>query len=233
LRKIPKFSRDFVADLRYASNYEMRPTGSTHKRKPKCLIFGASHAKKFYEASLENQLFSDSYEILGSFKSGAKSTQLILPEIVKTFDEQDLIIVLAFGNDIFEKHILITKNPFTIHLTQFIPVSPIDLKEACTKFEKQLIGLKCKIKIIDNIYRHLNCCEKHIHMGIAKYQKDSNTLIRDHFGKKSINHLYLLENHTYIRKASVYANLLVDSVHLKREFYAMMSAQLIRGDYTF
>jgi hypothetical protein len=229
LRKIPKFSRDFVADLRYASNYEMRPTGSTPKRKPKCLIFGASHAKKFYEASLENQLFSNSYEILGSFKSGAKSTQLIIPEIVKTFEEQDIIIVLAFGNDIFEKNILITKNPFTIHLTQFIPVSPVDLKEACTKFEKQLIGLKCKIKIIDNIYRHLNCCD----MGIAKYQKDSNTLIRDHFGKKSINHLYLLEDPKNKRKASVYANLLVDSVHFRREFYSMMAANLIRGDYTF
>jgi lysophospholipase L1-like esterase len=196
------------------------------KKKHRCLILGASHAKKLHAAILKNKEFVKTYEVLSAVTPGAISSQLYFPNILSEFEEGDVLIIIGFGNDVFVKHLLFTRP--TIHLTQFEPTATQELEKRWALVKSKLKKLTCQVKIIDNIYRHLYCCENHIHRGIAKYQKDTNTQLRTFFGEQSINHLSLLDKSRSLRKAAVYSNLLIDSVHFKPEYYAMMANNLLK-----
>jgi hypothetical protein len=195
--------------------------------KRKCLIIGASHAKKLSKAIINNKEFTKQFDIFTSCQSGALSTDLDFPQILKEFTENDVVLILAFGNDIFVRHTITTRTPFKIHLTKFEKVSETKLQQNFEYIKSKIKDLKCRVILLDNIYRHLYCCPEHVHKGIAKYQVLVNQQIKSFFGTQSINHLYLFDQQRKFRNRGFYSTLLVDSVHFKEEYYSEIAKNLL------
>ena len=201
--------------------------------KRRFMLIGSSHGKKLIIAIYKNPEFLAKFDIFDFTKPGASWNQLVFPEILNTFTEIDVLLLMPFGNDLFNKHIQITRSPKkVIHLTRFEPRTAGFIVNLCQQLKSKVSQYKCQIFAFDNVQRHLFCCPRHIYPGVAKYQKDTNSLIRENLGPKvqALNHTRFLGiNPKKVRKASDYHEiLLTDSVHMYSRYYEAMSVQLLR-----
>jgi hypothetical protein len=106
---------------------------------------------------------SNKFRVFDFSKPGKNFSDLMpLPPQVLELDKDDFLVLNIFGNDWLEKHILIDKNPKLIHLTK-IRERPLSYFVPLFKqLKKQIMELKCKVILIDNILRHIvRCCQEH------------------------------------------------------------------------
>jgi len=189
----------------------------------KIVTLGASHSKRIHDA-LAKHPKANQFEISevrirdDELNSAVFSNKL---RYLLKLTANDHIIVQYFGNDLFEKHIKITHNPKTIHLTKFVPITGTYLKEQYELFGKILSRFKAKVTIIDHFYRHLVCCPKHIHNGIVKYQSAKNKEFKACFSQFNvIDHRKTLGFKSRdLRDIKLYKGLFIDGVHLKPACY--------------
>ena len=166
--------------------------------KNKLFIMGGSHAVRLVAAAKRNENIIKTYFIDSYTKSGAKliDKSFILPyDKLQMYTENDYVIIQIFGNEIMEKHIYIetTGHRKTIHLEKFVPYSQEKIEKSYFKLLQFLTKLKTNIIIIDCPYRHLFCCNKHIHQGLISFQKKQNSRLKQFFkGYKVVNHINII-----------------------------------------
>ena len=144
------------------------------------------------------------------------------------------MFIQTFGNELFKKHIFIEKlgKKKTIHLTKVHPTAPKDFLKIYGILERKLEFLECDKIILDNIYRHINCCAKHKNPLIITYQRKQNKELRKFFSSTNrpdvvIDHRKFLGlNVRKLRDSVFYEKVLVDSVHLKQHFYDTIVGKL-------
>ena len=200
---------------------------------PKIIVFGTSHARRIHKA-VSNHPNASKFEIV--YISEPKHLDFTSEEHrtnhrhFKSLTENDHVIVQYFGNDLFEKHIKITHNPKVIHLTKFVPASDHKLKAKLYGVRKYLRTLPAKVTFIDHFYRYLNCCSKHVHPGIVKYQAARNKELKEYFSQfEVIDHRKTLGFRSRdLRDIKLYQGLFEDKVHLKPEGYAKIADFLYR-----
>jgi lysophospholipase L1-like esterase len=200
---------------------------------PKIIVFGTSHARRIHKAVSKHPKASQ-FEIV--YISGPKDINFTSEEHITnkkhfySLTENDHVIVQYLGNEIFEKHIQVTHNPKTIHLTKFAPSSDKFIKAHFHCLRRFLRTLPAKVTIIDHFYRHLNCCPKHVHPGIVKYQAARNKELKEYFSQfEVIDHRKTLGFRSRdLRDIKLYQGLFEDKVHLKPEGYAKIAEFLYR-----
>ena len=137
---------------------------------------------------------------------------------------------MPFGNDLFNRNIQITRQPKkVIHLTKFDPKSEEHLLNLCKQLKNRIATYKCKVLILDNIYRHIDCCSSHRYPGVVKYQKRTNNLIRAFFGPQALNHIHFLGViYKKVKHPHGYSTILLcDSVHMYPVYYQAMAGKLL------
>ena len=192
----------------------------------KIVVLGASHATRIYNALLRHEKAKD-FEIIKYTRPGAslgassKNVE-INKSVFSNLNERDIVLVQYTGNDLLEKRIEISKNPKNIHITDFKPKSDSYVQKARKRLEDILSLTSAKVIIIDDVYRHIRCCDKHLFPGLVSYLSKRNKELQKQFSKKYIvlDHRTLLKEKFYkIRNLRFYKTLLEDSVHLKPIFY--------------
>jgi lysophospholipase L1-like esterase len=199
---------------------------------PKIIVFGTSHAKRIHKAVSkhpEASQFEIVYVSAPNINVSSEEYQSNRNHF-NSLTENDHVIVQYLGNDIFEKHIKVTHNPKTIHLTKFVPASDSILKTKFRILRSYLRTLPAKVTIIDHFYRYLNCCSKHVHPGIVKYQAARNKELKEYFSQfEVIDHRKTLGFRSRdLRDIKLYQGLFEDKVHLKPEGYAKIADFLYR-----
>jgi hypothetical protein len=200
----------------------------------KFYLLGSSHAKRLLDSFVKcfpKETFVD------LTKSGAKVKDLVLPSL-KNISRRDIWVLQLFGNDLFQKRYIeierFKRGEKIIHLTQFAPVSKEQITQAYQKIYDFIKNLDCRVYLIDNPIRHIQCCKKHQDARIPTFQYKQNILLKRYFQDlghvKVIDHRKLL--HINIRQKKlktnrIYAKLLQDSVHFKTRLYDVMAQKLM------
>jgi hypothetical protein len=208
------------------------------KSKKKIVVIGSSHAKRLFLNLKDHRLLHEKYYVLNETIPGSTFENTKFPAYLSKLKKDDFVILQLFGNDWLKKHIQITKEGKNkmFHLTKFEPVdveTVMNMLLADVKLlAKILKNLKCKILMIDNIFRHLECCEKHQFQEIGPLWSESNKALR--LGFKDFKNVTCIDHRKLLgfpkKKIKVlpfYKTLLVDGVHLKPKLYKTMATNLI------
>ena len=186
---------------------------------------GSSHAKRLCREAYNVEKIKNNYCVRDFTRPGSLFENLVWPER-STLDKDDIIIFQSFGNNILQKHI--EKLDGKIHLTKFVPNKFSYLEKIFNQLKEKIKNLPCKVFIFDNVYRHLNCCKKHLFKGLARFQQlvniklhkilntEPNITVLDH-------RRFLGFNFRKIWKIAKYSQILShDGVHLKSMLYNKM-----------
>ena len=95
-------------------------------------------------------------------------------------------------------------------------------------FKKILAITKAKVIIIDDIYRHVRCCQNHDFPGMIKFFAKQNKALKETFPEYTVlDHRKLLGfNYHKIKNVTEYKKILVDSVHSRKRFYSKIAEYL-------
>ncbi len=200
------------------------------EQKQKLVILGSSHAKRLYHACKDNQEITAKYQVIGNVQSGATwQTFRFNDEMLKQLKEEDTLVVQFLGNDLLKRRIDITPNPRVIHLTRFVPQPDSYMSIIRNKLKDKLSTLKCRILIIDDPYRHINCCEEHIYTGLFKYFSQRNAELKRVFDEyRVIDHRSLMSlPFKKLKCIAYYSSLLEDSVHFKPVIYQAWAQSIL------
>jgi hypothetical protein len=157
-------------------------------------------------------------------------------------DENDFLILNVFSNDVFEKHIEIEerrrgrKTYRMIHLTPVRPFPMESLKYKLEDLKEKIRHLKCRVLVLDNIFRHIQpCCPFHPPVPYSfRRQQVINDTIFHHFynvlpNVKPIRHTRYFGNRKgWLNDWRNYVPMLYDNVHLWDEFYYIFTKKLIK-----
>jgi hypothetical protein len=216
------------------SEVSIRNQGTVPKPMRKIVIIGSSHAKRLFLNLKDHRLLRKKYYILNETVPGSTFEKTKFPEYLFKLKKDDIVILQLFGNDWLKKHIQITtegkKKMF--HLTKFEPVEVKTVMNMYKILSKILEKLKCKVLMVDNIFRHLDCCEKHQFQEVGPLWSEGNKALRICFKKFKnvtyIDHRKLLGfPKKRIKVFPFYKTLLVDGVHLKPKLYKTMATNLV------
>ena len=198
------------------------------------IILGSSHAARIYKAVVR-QPSSKVFKIFdlttpGGTLGGSSNRVKINYDLLSNLNDCDHVIVQIFGNDLFEKNIQITQNPKVIHLTKFKSKSDEYIYQLFQILQKILSITKAKVTLIDNVYKHVFCCETHIHPGLIKFQAKRNKQLRSYFSQYTVlDHRKILGlNPRKLKSIKEYREILTDSVHLKPVYYSKIAEFLFK-----
>ena len=202
--------------------------------KNKLVFIGSSHAKRLCHEANHISEITNKYTILDFTRPGSLFENLIWPER-STLTKNDIIIYQSFGNNLLQRHTY--KNNGIFHLTKFVPNKLSYLEKIFKQLSQKLSDYPCKIYVIDNIYRHLDCCKKHYYKGLVQFQRKANVLlqksIESNETKLRIQYLdhrrFLGINFRKIWKITSYKKVMhKDGVHLKEPLYKKMISVLAK-----
>jgi hypothetical protein len=197
------------------------------ENKPKLVLIGASHIQRLEKAG-RHVLKSQYHVILYAFP-GARYERII--ELVpwhelEQLTEHDTVLAQPFGNSMFKKgsH-MITYNPKNIHLKVYARTEKESFRDMLIDFKTKCLNIKAKVIILDNIFKHVNCCKSHTYPGMISHQHQLNLMIRNVFQDSESIVLpwqkvyipYLSKNKV---KVSQLKNFFKDSVHLHESCYS-------------
>jgi hypothetical protein len=177
------------------------------------------------------QVLRKKFEIFGNVQSGATwETFRFKDGLLNSLTSSDILVVQFLGNDLLQRHIDITPNPKTIHLTKFVPKPDSYVRIVREKLAEKLSRLKCRIFIIDDPYRHIGCCPNHNWKGLLNYLAQRNKELHNFFCR------YIVLDHRRIMEISFrklkcirfYEDLLEDKVHFYPIVYRSWANSLDR-----
>jgi len=203
----------------------------------KCALVGSSHAARL-SRFLAHKLHEHGFELIQFCIPGANFERLQFPD-PEILRESDILIVIPFGNDIFERnsHQIVRSNEGkTIHLKKFAPTSESVLKELFKKLQQKLSLFKCRKFILDSFLKYVHCCPKHTSEfpRTIKHQQKCNKSLKRHFTGTDItvlDHLKLFvtpQRQGYIN-LKYYKMHMVDAVHFSAKTYEHMAAKLVKA----
>ena len=126
--------------------------------KNKLIFIGSSHAKRLCREAYCIEKITNLYEIVDFSRPGSLFENLVWPER-STLTENDKIVFQSFGNNLLQQHTY--KDGGIVHLIKFVPNKLSYLVKIFSQLIDKLSEYPCKIYILDNIYRHIQCCKKH------------------------------------------------------------------------
>jgi hypothetical protein len=184
----------------------------------------------------------DEFETFDFTLPGRTYFNLPIPPCVEHLEENDFLILNVFSNDVFEKHIEIEerrrghKTYRIIHLTQVRPFPMESLRHKLDHLMEKIKHLKCRVLVLDNIYRHIQaCCPFHPPVPYSfRRQKVINDSIFNYFynvlpNVRPIRHTrYLGFRRGRLNDWRNYARILYDNVHLWDEYYYIFTKKLIK-----
>ncbi len=203
--------------------------------KPIVLVLGASHATRIYTALSKNKSI-EKFRLKNNTRPGStlgspsNNKLCINYDLLSTLTEKDYVIVQFLGNDLLKKNICIERQPRkNIHILKFEPKSDEYLNKLRLTLKKILSITKAKVTIIDDIYRHVRCCNNHLFPGLIKFFAKQNRELKNIFSEYTVlDHRKLLGfNYHKIKSVTAYKQILVDSVHLKAIYYDKIAEYLI------
>jgi hypothetical protein len=201
--------------------------------KPILFFYGSSHAKKLCFNARSLNKITNIYDIQECTKSGATINTLPFPNI-QHLQSSDILVIQISGNSLFKRDIMFSneKGKRTIHLKSFCPQEPEKIARENHILRSHLCTVNCKVLLIDNLYRHLFCCQTHFDKRILYYQKKQNSLFKTFFSELRnvtvINHLkYLGKTSTWLNKNTNLRKLTIDSVHLKAQYYRRILIKIL------
>jgi hypothetical protein len=216
------------------SEVSNRNQGTVPEPMRKIVIIGSSHAKRLFLNLKDHRLLRKKYYILNETIPGSTFEKTKFPEYLFKLKKDDIVILQLFGNDWLKKHIQITTEGRKkwFHLTKFEPVEVETVMNMYKILSKILEKLKCRVLMIDNIFRHLDCCEKHQFQEVGPLWSEGNKALQICFKKFKnvtyIDHRKLLGfPKRRIKVFPFYKTLLVDGVHLKPKLYKTMATNLV------
>lgn len=192
----------------------------------KVAVYGNSHA-----ALLSKELASiipSCVHLTTYCKRGGKVESFPLPvEELSQLKESDILFLLPFGNEMLARRIRVQSNPKFIHLLECFPTAQNKLNRTYHHVRTALSSLKCRIFLIDNIYRHVECKQAFL------FFKRQNKVIREVFSGmhnlEVIDHRKLLQlRGKLLKDRHQYSQLLRDGVHLHPRSYRNMSISLAK-----
>lgn len=208
---------------------------SEKSRARNLILFGNSHARRLLYCFIGNKTVSKHFRIYDFTKPGKTYQELALP-LEHLCTEDSILIILCFGNDIFDRNfvkVTKTNNQRIFHLVKFAPTNFRNLQLSYNSLGKWLKTVKSQILLLDNIYRHVPCCEKHFSAEVIRHQFVQNNLLRKYFKSLELKNLTVIDHRKLLpyfqrqlRKINFYSTLLQDAVHLKMEFYEKMAIKL-------
>ena len=152
--------------------------------KNKLVFIGSSHAKRLcHEANHINEI-TNKYKILDFTRPGSLFENLIWPER-STLTKNDIIIYQSFGNNLLQRHTY--KNKGIFHLTKFVPNKLSYLENIFTQLSQKLSDYPCKVYVIDNIYRHLDCCKNTIIKVLYSFKEKQMFYYKNQLNQKKQN----------------------------------------------
>ena len=116
-------------------------------------------------------------------------------------------------------------------------IRPLYLEKIFNQLSQKLSNYPCKVYVIDNIYRHLDCCKKHYYKGLVQFQRKANVLLQKSIESKEtklrIQYLdhrrFLGINFRKIWKITSYKKIMhQDGVHLQEPLYRKMISVLAK-----
>jgi len=209
---------------------------------------GSSHAVRIAQSLLTIPGVGEEFSVDSTCaQSGKVFKDINWPDFSK-YDEKDVLIIIPFGNDIFQRNSIrierLGKGKI-IHLVKSAPTSDEHLASLCESLNEKLKGTKAEIIIVTSFYRHLFCCAdlrelnpktksyEHAHPGILGIQDRKNKFILSFFkgsGYLVFKHEALLfDNH--LRNGRVpkieYRKKQPDSVHFNDKIYLEIVNRLL------
>jgi hypothetical protein len=178
-------------------------------------VVGASHGRRIGNALKGLAGYGTEFQVSFQCTGGKKFEELYWPNL-KNLLENDLLIIVPFGNDLVERK-FVSKHKGVIHLNQFVPRDNKYFDRLFQLLAAKLSKTHCNVRILTNFYRHL-CCRKHDHDGWLSYQNEVNRKIFAKFhssGKiQVVDHRSLLPlNFKKAKDTKRYRALQTDSVH--------------------
>ena len=199
---------------------------------------GSSHASRF-RVHLEHLSKKFKFDLKVLAKPGAVYNQLVFPD-PSELCESDILILLPFGNNLFEKgsyRIENSRKGRIIHISDYKPTPESEIKRLFINLQQKLEKYTCRVFILDSFFKYVNCCEQHVAAFplTLKHQRKCNRLLKEHFATlprqyKVLDHLKLFDEPRKARLClKYYKEKLVDSVHFTSEVYKNMAARLIKA----
>jgi hypothetical protein len=191
-------------------------------------IVGASHGRRIGEALKRVSGYGTEFQVSFHCIGGKKFEELYWPSL-KNIAENDLLIVVPFGNDLVERK-FVFKNKGIIHLNHFVPRDNKHFDRLFQLLAAKISKTNCNVRILTNFYRHF-CCRDHDHEGWLSYQNEVNRKIFSRFhtsGKiQVVDHRSLLPlNFKKAKDTKRYWALQTDSVHFAD--YTVLAEKIIR-----
>jgi len=205
--------------------------------KPIVLVLGASHATRIYTALTKNKNV-ENFRLVNNTRPGStlgspSSNKLCINyDLLSNLTEKDHVIVQFLGNDLLKKNIFIERQPRkNIHILKFEPKSDAYLNKLRLTLKQILSITKAKVTIIDDIYRHVRCCNNHLFPGLIKFFAKQNRELKNTFPEYTVlDHRKILGfNYHKIKSVVAYKQILVDSVHLKPQYYEKIAEYLVNN----
>ena len=198
---------------------------------------GSSHASRF-RVHLEQLSKKFKFDLKVIAKPGAVYNQLVFPD-PSELCESDILILLPFGNNLFEKKSFRIENSRKgriIHISDYKPTPESEIKRLFINLQQKLKKYTCRVFILDSFFKYVNCCEQHVAAFplTLKHQRKCNRLLKEHFATLSerytvLNHIKLFDKpRTAKCCVSYYKERMVDSVHFTSDTYKIMAAELIK-----
>jgi hypothetical protein len=180
------------------------------------ILVGASHGWRLFQALKRIPGYGISFKVTCLCVRGARFADLFWPQ---TVNKDDFLVVIPFGNDLHIRRFVRFDNDLKVfHLNRFVPYPDEYWNNLFDQLQARLAGRNCKIRVINNFYRHL-CCNAHRHKGWLSYQTKIKIKIQDLFENTSvkvIDHRLLLDDYRILKKnLSRYRRLQCDSVHFR------------------
>jgi lysophospholipase L1-like esterase len=185
-------------------------------------VVGASHGKRLCQALRRHQDYGKQFVVNDLSQPGKPYFDLAWPKL-ETLSENDLLIVIPLGNDLVERKYVYRENSTgIIHLKSFVPRADSYFETRFEDLAEKLSKANCKIRLINNVYRH-NCCPVHRHPGWLSYQNKINRQIEQRFNSAKI---CVIDHRKFIplsfreaKNVSNYRSFQKDSVHFKNYSY--------------
>jgi hypothetical protein len=178
-------------------------------------VVGASHGRRIGEALKKLAGYGTEFQVSSQCIGGKGFEELNWPNL-KNLLENDVLIIVPFGNDLVERK-FVSKKGGLIHLNQFVPRDNKYFDRLFQLLASKLSKTNCIVRILTNFYRHL-CCRKHQHAGWLSYQNEVNKKIYSKFHTRGkiqvVDHRYLLPlTFRQAKDTEKYRALQTDSVH--------------------
>jgi len=191
-------------------------------------VVGASHGRRIGEALKKLKGYGTLFQVSFNCIGGKKFEELNWPNL-KNIEENDLLIIVPFGNDLVERK-YIFKSKGIIHLKHFLPRDNKHFDRLFQLLAAKISKINCNVRILTNFYRHF-CCRIHDHEGWLSYQNEVNRKIFARFhtsGKiQVVDHRSLLPlNFKKAKDTKRYRALQTDSVHFAD--YTVLAEKILR-----